>query len=261
MMSSHTDSPAMGRSPRPMDLRQMQGVDLHAEYHSVRTGGDFFDAVDLGSHVIFLMTDIAGTKKATQPIAAAVQDIFRGSATELLGPAGTNVMDATARLAQAVNHELIRAAKGVRFSPTFLGCYDVSLGVLAYINAGGMTAVFHDSEGARILPSEAAPLGLFTHLTHEPSMQAFEPRAKLLLVTKGVMETRHGRTHFGVERLIPLLEETATHSATELCRAALKAAEEFKQVPWYRRLNLPFGHATEDEDLTALALVRHGRAN
>ena len=245
-----------------MELPGLQGVDLHAEYHSVRTGGDFFDAVDLGSHVIFLLTDIAGTKEATQPIAAEVQRIFRGSATELLGPAGTNVMDATAKLAQAVNHALIRAAKGVRFSPTFLGCYDVSLGVLAYVNAGGLTAVFHDSEGARILPSESAPLGLFTHLTHEPAMQAFEPGAKMLLVTKGVMETQRGRTHFGVERLIPLMQDAApgfaTQSATELCRAALKAAEDFKRVPWYRGLN-PFGPRRDDEDLTALALVRHGK--
>jgi serine phosphatase RsbU (regulator of sigma subunit) len=260
MTLSHTGSPAAGRNPRPMELLQLRGVDLHAEYHSVRTGGDFFDAVDLGSHVIFLLTDIAGTKEATQPIAAEVQKIFRGSAAELLGPAGTNVMEATARLAQAVNHELIRAAKGVRFSPTFLGCYDVSLGVLAYVNAGALTAVFHDSEGARILPSESAPLGLFTHLTHEPSMQAFEPGARLLLVTKGVMETRRGRTHFGLERLIPLMREMTTQSATELCRAALKAAAEFKQVPWYRRLNLPLGRRQEDEDLTALALVRHGEA-
>jgi serine phosphatase RsbU (regulator of sigma subunit) len=262
MKAFEPDSAAMGRSPRRMELQGLQGIDLHAEYHSVRTGGDFFDAVDLGSHVIFLLTDIAGTKEATQPIATAVQEIFRGSSTELLGPTGTNVMDATALLAQEVNHALLGAAKGVRFSPTFLGCYDVSLGVLAYVNAGGLTAVFHDSEGARILPSESAPLGLFTHLTHEPAMQAFEPGAKLLLVTKGVMETRHGRTHFGVERLIPLLDDAApgfaTQSAKELCRAALKAAEEFKQIPWYNRLLHPFGSRDEDEDMTALALVRHG---
>lgn len=259
MKSSEPDLAATDRSPRRMELEGLEGVDLHAEYHSVRTGGDFFDAVDLGTHVIFLLTDIAGTKEATQPIASEVQKIFRGSASELLGPARTNVMDATAQLAQAVNHELIRAAKGIRFAPTFLGCYDLALGILAYVNAGGLTAVFHDSEGARILTSASVPLGLFTHLTHEPLMQAFEPGAKLLLVTKGVMETRHGRTHFGVERLIPLLLETETQSATELCHAALKAAEEFKQVPWYSRLN-PFGRGEGDEDLTALALLRHGAA-
>src|ERR1700761_7418057 len=259
MMSSQTELPATGRTPRRMELQQLRGLDLHAEYHSVRTGGDFFDAINLGSHVIFLLADIAGTKEETQSIAAEVQDTFRRRGTELLGMEGTNVMDATALLVQAINHELLRAAHGVRFAPTFIGCYDLALGILAYVNAGGMTAVFHDSEGARILTSAAVPLGLFTHLTHEPSMHAFEPGAKLLLVTKGVMETRHGRTHFGVERLIPLLEQTApgfaTDSATEICRATLKAAEEFKKIPWYSLENL-FGRRNEDEDLTALAVVR-----
>ena len=244
-----------------MELERLEGFDLHAEYSSGRTGGDFYDAINLGAHVIFLLADIAGTKEETQPIAVEVQDTFRRRGEELLGPTGVNVMDATAQLVQAVNHELIRASGELRFSPTFLGCYDLSLGVLAYVNAGAMTAVFHDSEGARLLTSASVPLGLFTHLTHEPVMQAFEPGAKLLLVTKGVMETRHGRTHFGVERLIPLLKdaapEFATDSATEICRAALKAAAEFKQVPWYSRKNL-FGNGHGDEDLTALAMVRAG---
>jgi serine phosphatase RsbU (regulator of sigma subunit) len=260
MMSSEVGSPAVGRTPRRMELEQLQGVDLHAQYDSVRTGGDFFDAINLGAHVIFLLADIAGTKEETQSIAAEVQDTFRRRGMELLGTAGTNVMDATAMLVQEINHGLVRAAHGVRFAPTFIGCYDLSLGILAYVNAGGMTAVFHDSEGARILPSASVPLGLFTHLTHEPVMQAFEPGAKLLLVTKGVMETRHGRFHFGVERLIPLLEQTspgfASDSATELCRAALRAAREFKEVPWYSLQNLPFGKGQGDEDLTALAVVR-----
>ncbi len=260
MMSSHTGSPATGRTPRRMELQRLQSFDLHAEYHSVRTGGDFFDAINLGSHVIFLLTDIAGTKEATQPIAAEVQDTFRRRGAELLGIQGANVMDATAQLVQEVNHELLRAAHGVRFAPAFIGCYDLSLGILAYVNSGGMPAVFHDSEGARILTSAAVPLGLFTHLTHEPTMQAFEPGAKLLLVTKGVMEARRGRTHFSAERLIPLLEDAApgfaTDSAKEICEAALKASEEFKQVPWYSLQNLPFGHHNGDGDLTALAVVR-----
>ena len=260
MMSPQTESPASGRTPHRMELGQLDGFDLHAEYHSDRTGGDFFDAIYLGSHVIFLLSDIAGTKEETQPVAAEVQETFRRQGTELLGAKGTNVMDATAQLVQVVNHALIRASGGLRFSPTFLGCYDLSLGILAYVNAGALTAVFHDSEGARLLTSESVPLGLFTHLTHEPSMQAFEPGAKLLLVTKGVMETRHGRTHFGVERLIPLLENTApgfaTDSAQEICHASLRAAEEFKQIPWYSLKKLPFMQGDGDEDLTALAVAR-----
>ncbi len=239
-----------------MDLKQARGLDLYAEYRSVRTGGDFFDAVNLGSRVIFLLTDIAGTKEAAQSIAAEVQETFRSRGAEFLTPAGTNVMDATAQLVQEVNHALIRSAGGVRYSPTFLGCYDLSLGVLAYVNAGGLTAVFHDAEGTRTLGGSSVPLGLFSHLTYEPLMQAFERGAKLLLVTKGVMEIRRGGTHFGVEELIPLLQEGQASSAVDLCRAVLQAADTFKQVPWYKKFLVRLGGRVVDEDWTALAVVR-----
>ena len=241
-----------------MDLKPVRGFDLHAEYQSVHTGGDFFDAVDLGSRVIFLLTDIAGTKEATQPIAAEVQDAFRRRGAEFLGSPETNVMDATAQLVQEVNHQLIRTAGGVRFAPTFVGCFDLSLAILAYVNAGGITAVFYDSEGARILGSSSVPLGLFTHLTYEPLIQAFEPGAKLLMMTKAMKENQRKQAHFDVERLNLLLQDGSMDSATELCRGALKAAGEFRQVPWYQALPLPFGRrdADEDEDWTALAVVR-----
>ncbi|WP_158944102.1 PP2C family protein-serine/threonine phosphatase [Granulicella sp. S190] len=259
MIPTQSDPALAGRKPQPARFTPLPGLDLHAEYHSVRTGGDFFDAIHLGSHVIFLLTDIAGTRESTQPIAADVQATFRRHGAELFRAPNANVMDITAQLAQEINHEFIRASRGVRFAPTFLGSFDLVLGILAYVNAGALTAVFHDSSSTHLLTSPAVPMGLFTHLTYEPSVQAFERGAKLLIVTKGVMETQHGRAHFGVDRLIPLLQDSdpaTTNSATEICHAALKAAEEFKQVPWYSLHNLPFGHKNEDEDLTAMALVR-----
>jgi serine phosphatase RsbU (regulator of sigma subunit) len=255
-MSFQAESPATGRTPVPMELKEPQEVDLHAEYQSARTGGDFFDAINLGSHVIFLLTDIAGTKETTRHLAAAVQDTFRRRSAEFFMVLDENVMNATAQLAQEVNHELIRAARGVRFAPTFIGCYDLSLGVLAYINAGGLMAVLHDSEGTRVLTNASVPMGLFTHLTYEPSMQALEAGATLLLVTKGNAETQQGRSRLARERVMSLLQNPRVRSAKEICRSAMEAAHEFKQAPWYRIEAFSFGHHAEDEDLTALAVVR-----
>jgi serine phosphatase RsbU (regulator of sigma subunit) len=256
MSTSRMEFSANTQDPLRMDLKKVQALDLHAEYRSMPTGGDFFDAVDLGSRVIFLLTDIAGTRQATQPIIAEVQHTFRTRGAEFFAPPEANLMDAIAQLVQEINHALIRTASGVRFAPTFLGCYDLSLGVLAYINAGGMAAVLQDSEGARIVSVASVPLGLFTHLTFEPSIQAFEPGAKLLLVTKGVVETEQGSTHFGIDRLIPLLTNGSTRSAAEICQSALNAAGAFKQTPWYRRLHLPFLRRHVDEDWTAMAVIR-----
>jgi serine phosphatase RsbU (regulator of sigma subunit) len=255
MSSPRTGSAAPGGAPLPLELKAHENLELHAQYFSSRTGGDFFDAVDLGSHVIVLLTDIAGTKEEAQPIAAMVQEAFRKGGFDLFRTSDTNLMDATAQLVQIVNHALIRAAHGVRFSPTFIGCYDLSLGLFAYVN-GGMTAAFRDSEGTRMLPNVAMPMGLFTHSTYEPSMRAFEPGAKLLLVTKGVVETQRGRTYFGPERVLSVLQNARTDSAIEVCQGMLHAAHDFKQIPWHSLHKLLFWREVVEEDLTALAMVR-----
>jgi serine phosphatase RsbU (regulator of sigma subunit) len=178
------------REPRPAELGLVDGLDLHARYQSERIGGDFFDAVRVGTRVAFLLCDIAGRRKETDPIAVATQDAFRASAAELFSASDANLTEGTEMLVQAINIALIGAASGLRWAPTMVGCYDTQLGVLAYVNAGGQVAVLRDSEGTRPLPNVAMPLGLFTHLTFEASMQALEPGACLMIVTKGVTDSR-----------------------------------------------------------------------
>jgi serine phosphatase RsbU (regulator of sigma subunit) len=239
-----------------LELKPDPNLDLHAQYFSSRTGGDFFDAAHLGSHIIVLLTDIAGTKEQAEPLAAAIQEAFRRGGAEVFRSRDTNLMDGTAQLVQEINRALMRAAQGVKFSPTFVGCYDLALGLFAYVNAGGLTAVFRDSEGTRTLPNVAMPMGLFTHLTYEPSMQAFEPGAKLLLVTKGIVETQRGKTHFGAERVQSVVSSAQTDSAAEICQSTLNAANDFKKTPKSGLRSLQFWREDVEEDLTALAMVR-----
>ena len=48
--------------------------------------------------------------------------------------------DTLATLAHEINQSIYNTANGSRLAPTFLGCYDLNLGVLTYINAGGQPA-------------------------------------------------------------------------------------------------------------------------
>jgi serine phosphatase RsbU (regulator of sigma subunit) len=243
------------RTPLRADLSGLRGLDLHSRYHAPRCGGDFFDAIGVGSRVIFLLTDIAGKRNDAHTIAAKTQDIFRGKAAAIFGPIDTNLMDATTELVHEINHALIHASNGVHYAPTFVGCFDLELGILAYINAGGQSAIFRESDGVRPLGNASVPMGLFSHFTYEPSMLMFEPEAKLLIVTKGVTDGgAEGHTEFGVEKLVGLLKGSAAKSAAELCEETLQAAYEVKKTPWYKRL---LGRRYEPEDMTVLAIVRH----
>jgi serine phosphatase RsbU (regulator of sigma subunit) len=234
-------------------LGQVDGLDLHAEYLSDRTAGDFFDAVRVGTRVAFLLSDIAGKRQAADPIAVAMQHALRSTAEELFGASDANLMEGAESLVHAINLALIGAAKGgICFAPTVLGCYDPQIGVLAYINAGGQTAAIHDSDGTRALPNASLPLGLTTHMTYEASMQAFEPGAKLLVVTRGVTLSMRGKHPFGVEGVLKALEGAKDQSATGVCRAVLDAAHAYEKRGWGFNL----GRKPAPEDMTALAMVR-----
>ncbi len=256
MASSPAGQMTDGRTPLRADLSGLRGVDLHSQYHAPRCGGDFFDAVGVGSRVIFFLTDIAGRKNEAHAIAAKTQEIFRENAATIFSAPDANLMDATAELVQGLNRTLIQASNGVHYAPTFVGCFDMDLGILAYINAGGQSAVFCESSGARVLDNASVPMGLFSHFTYEPSMQMFEPDAKLLIVTKGVTQGSRGNTEFGVEKLARLVEGSKAKTAAELCEETLLAASELRRPPWYKRL-LPW-RKDQPEDMTALAVVRRG---
>lgn len=247
------EPPVPDREPWRADLGQADGLDLHADCHSEPTGGDFFDTVRVGWRVGFVVGDVAGRRPELDPIAAEMQRVFRATSTELFSAVDVNLMEAAETLILAINHALIGIAKGVRFAPTFVGCYDVQLGVLAYINAGGQTALFRDSEGTQTLPNVSMPLGLFTHLTYDASIQAFEPGAMVLVVTKGVTESMGSKGLSGTERVEDLLKTANFESASEVCSAILAAAHQSEKSGWEW---LPFRAKPVHDDMTAFAMVR-----
>jgi serine phosphatase RsbU (regulator of sigma subunit) len=246
-----------GTTPCPVNLTRLKGLDISARYHADRCRGDFFDGVTVGFRQVFLLTDIAGPRSEAHAIAAEAQFAFRERAQELFEPADANESDAIATLAHDVNRSLMEAAHGVRFAPTFLGCFNVTLGILTYCNAGRVLAVFRDTKSACVLERGGVPLGLFTHVTYEPAVLAFEPRDKLLLVTKGVTESRRGATEFGVKRVERVLEQSHDASASQICDNVLSQAYNFGNHPWSRVYDLLFTRRQRSsEDLTAVALVR-----
>jgi serine phosphatase RsbU (regulator of sigma subunit) len=245
-----------GPAPCPVDLTHLEGLDLSARYHSDRCGGDFFDGVAIGSRLVFLLTDIAGPRSEAHAIAAEAQTAFRQTVRDLFSAPGANESEAIAVLAHDVNRSIIEAANGVRFAPTFLGCFNLTLGILTYCNAGRVLAVFRDAESAHVLERGGVPLGLFTHVTYEPAVLAFEPGDKLLLVTKGVIESRQGSAEFGAKRIERLLERSNGDSAAQICDTVLQEAYDFGNHPWARVYDFLHARKRSHEDLTAVALVR-----
>ena len=165
------------------------------------------------------------------------------------------MMDTLSTLAHEINQAIYNAAGGSRLAPTFLGCFNLPLGLLAYINSGGQPAIFRDSDGTRTLGHVTMPLGLFTHLTYEPAIQAFEPGARLLLVTKGILEAPRGRDRLR-RRARHRSPRKHPHGSAGPHARRTRDAHEFRKLPWYSLERLPFAKPERGDDLTAVALVR-----
>jgi serine phosphatase RsbU (regulator of sigma subunit) len=239
----------------PVVWSQFKDVDLYARHHAPCRGGDFFDALSVGQHVLFLVTDIAGLQLQAQEVASQVQSVFRQKAQELFAGSDVNESDALADLAHAFNLAVIETAQGVRFAPTFLGCFNLSHGILSYCNAGNLLALVRSEGKVHVLESSGMPLGLFSHTTFEAAILALQPGDALLVVTKGVTGSRRGATDFGEERVERMLQDAITASASAICEAVLREAHQFAHHPWSRFLSLFQKKELCTDDLTALALV------
>jgi serine phosphatase RsbU (regulator of sigma subunit) len=233
-------------------------VDIHAQHHASCRGGVFSDGLSTGQHVVFLLTDIAGTESQDHDVALDVQNVFRQRAKELFAGEEVNESDAIAALAHAVNLSVIEP-HGVRPAPTFLGCFNLALGILTYCNAG-LVVLLREGGTVRALEPSGMVLGLFTHATFEAAILVLQEGDSVLLITKGVTESRRGGAEFGVERVARLLKNSTTKSASEICEVVLRAAYDFANHLWSRFLRfLRANHRCRPNDLTALALVRPRR--
>jgi serine phosphatase RsbU (regulator of sigma subunit) len=262
MPSTSSISGRLGRSTQPCRLPEISGLEIAARYREPRIGGDFFDFAGSSDHIVFVLTDIAGDRGTAQAVAAEVQDAFQQHAANYtLADAAINASEATVELLHAINRAIMSASGGVRCAPTFLGIYNLGLHSLTYIGAGAPAALLLSNGQVRILESNGIPLGLFTHLTHDPLPIVMESGSRLVLLSKGVLERRRREEEFGMDRVLSLMLHHQDSSAAALSDNILSAAEEFGAAANHFGLHsfahVPhFHHSSDNEDMTVITLAR-----
>jgi len=232
--------------PVQAEVPQLQQAEIAAVYYGQRMGGDFYDFLRVSpSRVIFGLLDIAGRLDENRDIVTAAQQVFRNVASELLSGDDVNEANAMVELCLQLNRSIMNAAAGVRSCPAFAGCYNEALGTVCYFNAGHTPALLRDAESTEQLPATGLPLGLFSHATHDAPTVALEPGASLLVVSRGIVESKCKSEEFGMERVESALQRANFTSARELCISVLSNVQQFMCTP------------PTHNDVTALALVRN----
>jgi serine phosphatase RsbU (regulator of sigma subunit) len=241
------------RRPEHTAIPELGSSSICCLYRAARVGGDFYDFLVTDSgRLLFLLLDVAGKREEALDIAAAVQDRMRFLTEELFDAGDTNEADALPALLIELNRTILQAAGGVRCAPAFLGCYEEEFGTLAYINAGHTPALLKDQEGVTQLEATGFPLGLFSHATHDARITAIPPGAALLLVSRGLVESKAGSKEYGIERLTECVSKVSFQDAQDLCSQVLSAVKTFTESSWRRKQT--------ENDVTTLALVRAARA-
>jgi len=236
------------RKPEACVVPSLQTASIAALYRAARVGGDFFDFQAIQGRLVFFLIDIAGKREEALDIAAGLQQVFRTEGIKLFAGSPLNEADALSDLTILVNRALLQLANGVRYAPAFLGCYEEDLGTLFYINAGHTPGLLKDRDGITKLEACGLPLGLFSHATHDAQMSVLEPSAALLIVSKGLVESRYGHKEFGLERVRENLEKMDFKNANELSSGILDAVQEFTR------------NTSGQNDITALSIMRSAAA-
>lgn len=238
--------PALVPDPFHSDVLELHGAELAAVYCGQRMAGDFYDLVRVSpNRVLFGLLDVAGGLKDTRAIVSAAQHTFRTAGAELFARTDINEANAMMELCLQLNRAVLKTAEGVRSCPAFAGCYDETLGVICYFNAGHTPGVLRDHTGVSELPATGLPLGLFSHMTADAPMAALEPGAALLLASRGIVEGKRKAEEYGLQRVKHVLQQSQAESAKELCISVLDQVQQFMGAP------------PAQDDVTTLALTRN----
>ena len=252
-------APSPQRQPLPACIPKRPGMQFAAIYRGARVGGDFFDILEVGeSKILFVLLDIAGRRDNAFHVAAVVQQLFREKGTEMFSASGRDDNDVITDLLLDMNRSVISTAGGVCFAPAFIACYDLSIHMLTYINAGHSPGLMRDDQGLLPLEANGLPLGLFSHATHDAQYCGLTPGAGVVLASRGLLEARSGGREFGLDRFIETVRKQPFDNAQNICKALLESTEEFQRGEGHfgPSLRIPGLLSGERNDMTALAFIR-----
>ena len=184
----------------PQEPWAREGIAIHASMRPANTvGGDYYDVIDLGGPVAFVVGDVAGKGMP----AALLMALLQGSLRTLL-TAGLRGPELVGKL-NAHLHANIPSNRLVTF---FYGEIDPATGRVAYVNAGhNPPFVLRQDGSSERLAATGVALGVLPETSFEAGDLYLQPGERVLLFTDGITEAENARDEeFGDGRLAASLD-------------------------------------------------------
>jgi sigma-B regulation protein RsbU (phosphoserine phosphatase) len=227
---------ALGRSARESELAAdiqsalmpqaaptTPGIDLAARFRSAaEVGGDFYDyVVDRNGRMVVFVGDVSGKGWPAAMVMTTTLAILRAASHMVARPSA---------VLERANAELYSHLSDIgAFVTIFAGYYDAMSARLAFANAGHSPVIYRARGGrSRLLRPTGLPLGILPDQGPSTDMVRLGPGDVLVVATDGFSEaTSPSGELFGSERLLALVESSATRGASGVADQLFTTVTEF----------------------------------
>ncbi len=204
------------RNLLPKSIPQLGAIHIDGALHGAsKIGGDYYDVIDIGEHVVMVIADVSGHNVSAALAMNMVRTALRTSVRIHTSPAAV-----LTSLNNQISADLIRSQLFVSVGLIILR---PDTGRFRISNAGHPGALQRTAHGDVIEWDTDGPvLGLFEKTTFPERFGCLEKGDSLLLYTDGVTECRNEKQDmFGLERLTETLHhphKNATQLIEEVTR-------------------------------------------
>jgi sigma-B regulation protein RsbU (phosphoserine phosphatase) len=188
----------------PRAGRRLRTIDYAGQCVAARgVGGDYYDFLDLGEDLGFVLADVSGKGVPAALLMANLQACFRTQAA--------SGVRRPAELLEAVHRHFYSSTGSDRFATLFFGTYDDRTRRMRYVNCGHCAPLLLRAGGELIrLEATASMLGAFEEWSCVEEEVSLAPGDALLLYSDGVTEAANAAgDEFGEHRLARTLRENS----------------------------------------------------
>ena len=211
----------------PTALPQLEGFSLAAFCRNAHeVGGDFYDVLKINEHsALLVIADVMGKGIPAALFAAMLRTLIR---------AAPELINQPAALLGRVNRLLFPELSGVDMFITAQVAYvDAKARKLVVAGAGHCPLMLATATGVKTFSPEGMPLGIKQDTAFESDTVDLPEKSLALLYTDGLTDAINaGKEHFGQERLLTWLAQSAVEGGTaDQVKARLAGELEKHQSP------------------------------
>jgi sigma-B regulation protein RsbU (phosphoserine phosphatase) len=214
----------------PKSDPRVAGLDIAGKsIYCERTGGDYYDYLDMGGHQQGRIGVVVGDVSGHGIPSALLMTSVRSSLRQRVLLSGT-----IAQIVSDVNRQLAKdVEESGRFMTMFCSEIDARTRCIRWVRAGHEPAIFYDPATNTIeeLKGPGMALGVEESWQYEENQKAGLTRGQIIVVgTDGIWEAHNARGEmFGKESVFEAIRQNAAKSAKEIVAAIIDSLGRFRQ--------------------------------